>query len=243
MEHKKQQDLQYVKSLFDNTTKVIGTVLKLDVEEGFMNYKNKIGNPMDEGTLIVGDSNNNVFIVFKKNDRLVPVKIFDGVNIIPHLKYGNGCILHRKQEPTDVPTHIINILTQNNVYNFTENTTNYFNNLNLNTEKTHTKRTHSDKKCASENDSLSNECSSSITATRSSTSFESFMHRLYNKGGMVPIKNVRRNPEWNKEYETYITTKKINMCKSCKSRAHKGCCSEYSSGNRVMIKMIIGWSE
>ena len=66
MEHRKQQDLQFVKSLFCNTTKVIGTVFKLDVDEGFMNYKNKIGNPMDEGTLIVGDNNNNVFIVFKK---------------------------------------------------------------------------------------------------------------------------------------------------------------------------------
>ena len=33
------------------------------------------------------------------------------------------------------------------------------------------------------------------------------------------------------------------MCKSCKGKAHKGCCSEYSSNNRVMIKMVIGWSE
>ena len=73
--------------------------------------------------------------------------------------------------------------------------------------------------------------------------FEIFMHRFYNKGGMVPIKNVKMHPEWTKEYETCITTKRVNMCKSCKNRAHKGCCSEYSSSNRVMIKMVIGWSE
>ena len=70
-----------------------------------------------------------------------------------------------------------------------------------------------------------------------------FMHKFYKNDGMVPIKNVRRNPEWNKEYETYITTKDIHVCKSCKSRAYKGCCSEYSSNNRSKIRMIVGWSE
>ena len=49
---------------------------------------------------------------------------------------------------------------------------------------------------------------------------------------MVPIKNVKQRAEWNKEYETYIMTKKVNMCKSCKNKAHKSCCSEYSASNR-----------
>ena len=226
MEHKKQKDLQYVRSLFGNTTNVSGTVLKLDVDNGFTNYTDKIGNPMSEETLIVGDENNNVFIVFKQHQKLVPVKIFDGVNIISSLKYGDGYLLHRKKQPTDVPMRIVNIvMQQNNVYNtnnfkfVTKNTTNNFNSLKIKDDKEHT-----------QDDQLN-------------TNFETFMHRFYKEGGMVPIKNVKMHPEWTKEYEACITTKRVNMCKSCKEKAHKGCCLEYSSSNRVMIKMVIGWSE
>ena len=229
--HRKQKDLQYVRNLFGNTTNVIGTVLKLDVDNGFTNYKDKIGNPMSEETLIVGDENNNVFIVFKQHQELVPVKVFDGVNIISRLKYGDGYLLHRKQQPIDVPLRIVNIvMQQNNVYN-TNNfkiVTNNFNTLKINDEKKHIQ-------------------SDNINTLKKqhdvSEYFETFMHKFYKEGGMVPIKNVKMHPEWTKEYETCITTKRVNMCKSCKEKAHKGCCSEYSSGNRVMIKVVIGWSE
>ena len=81
----------------------------------------------------------------------------------------------------------------------------------------------------------------SIKTDKQKTTFETFMHKFYNEGGMVPIKNVKMHPEWTKEYETCITTKRVNMCKSCKEKSHKGCCLEYSSSNRVMIKMVIGW--
>ena len=224
MEHRKHRDLQYVRSLFDNTTNVSGTVLKLDVDKGFTNYTDKIGNPMSEETLIVGDENNNVFIVFKQHQKIVPVKIFDGVNVIPSLKYGDGYLLHRKQQPTDVPLRIVNIvMQQNNVYNtnnfkfVTKNTTNNFNSLKINDEKKHTQ------------------------SNNINTNFETFMHKFYKEGGMVPIKKVKMHPEWTKEYETCITTRRVNMCKSCKEKAYKGCCLEYSSSNRVMIKMVIGW--
>ena len=227
MERRRLNDLQYIERLFHNSTRVSGTVFKLDVENGFTNYSKKIGNPMDENTLIVGDNDNNVFIVFKKNKTLVPdlhtgVRvIFDGVNIIHHLKYGSECILHKKQEPIDVPKHIVNIVMQNNVYqtnNFADSITTNFNNINLNSDK-HVRTTHDEH----------------------NTDFDAFMNRFYKEGGMVPIKNLKQHAEWNNEYETHLITKKIHMCKSCKRKAHKGCCSEYSSSNRVMIKMVIGW--
>ena len=214
MERRRLNDLQYIERLFHNSTRVSGTVLKLDVENGFTNYSKNIGNPMDENTLIVGDSDNNVFVVFKRHEKLVPDShtgvrvIFDGVRIIHHLKYGNECILHKRKEPTDVPTHILNIVVQNNVYqtnNFTENTTNNFNNLNLNSkekvEKTHN-TDYSHTKCAS----------------------EAFMHRFYKEGGMVPIKDLKKRAEWDNKYETYLITKKIHVCKSCKGKATRTLC-------------------
>jgi hypothetical protein len=118
MEYRKQKDLQYVKSLFNNTRNVSGMVLKLDVDKGFTNYKDNIGNPMNEKTLIVGDENNNVLLVFKQNQEIVPVKVFDGVNIISRFQYKDEYILHRKQKPTDVPLRIINIVMQQNNINW-----------------------------------------------------------------------------------------------------------------------------
>ncbi len=244
MEYRKQKDLQYVRSLFDNTTNVSGTVLKLDVDNGFTNYKDKIGNPMNEKTLIVGDENNNVLLVFKQHQELVPVKVFDGVNIISRFQYKDGYLLHRKQQPTDVPLRIVNIvMQQNNVYNannfkfITKNTTNKFNNLKINLDASEYKKEHSKSDILGQTQ-IVRECPRSNSLNHK---FVTFMHRFYKEGGMVPIKNVKMHPEWTKEYEKYITTKRVNMCKSCKGKAHKGCCSGYSSGNRVMIKMVIGW--
>ena len=70
-----------------------------------------------------------------------------------------------------------------------------------------------------------------------------FMHKYYKEGGMISLQKVRMHPEWIREYETHITTKFINICKSCKNKAHKNCCSEYSPINLGKIKMVIGWSE
>ncbi len=58
-----------------------------------------------------------------------------------------------------------------------------------------------------------------------------------------------KNKEWNKEYEDLVEVKLVNICKSCGllprsmkgSKAYKGCCADYSSSNRVKIKMVIGW--
>ena len=70
-----------------------------------------------------------------------------------------------------------------------------------------------------------------------------FMHKFYKEGGIISLQRVRSHPDWIREYETYITTKFINMCKSCKNKAHNNCCPEYSPINRAKIKMVIGWSE
>ena len=204
MEYRKQKDLQYIKNLFDNTTNVSGTVLKLDVDKGFTNYKNKIGNPMSEKTLIVGDENNNVFIIFKQHQELVPNShtgvrvVFDGVNIIPSLKYKDEYILHKKQQPTDVPLRIVNIvMQQNNVYNtnnfkfVTKNTTNnYSDNLCFNNSGL------IDEKKEHIHYSPNKEYTLCLSSNNMNHNFVTFMHRFYKEGGMVPIKNVKMHPEW-----------------------------------------------
>jgi hypothetical protein len=69
-----------------------------------------------------------------------------------------------------------------------------------------------------------------------------FLSRNYQQGGMMSLKEMKRHPEWKQEYECNIDIKRIHICKSCNKRSFKGCCSEYSTRNRVMLKMVIGWS-
>jgi hypothetical protein len=68
------------------------------------------------------------------------------------------------------------------------------------------------------------------------------MSTFYTRGGMLSLKDLKNNPEWKKEYELQLTIKRVHICKSCKNKTRKGCCFEYSSQNRSMVTMVIGWS-
>ncbi len=59
---------------------------------------------------------------------------------------------------------------------------------------------------------------------------------------MTPLKEAKSKPEWKPEYRDLAQVKRMHICKSCKCKARKGCCPEYSPRNRVMIKMIVGWN-
>lgn len=72
---------------------------------------------------------------------------------------------------------------------------------------------------------------------------DGFFNKHYSKGGMIPLSDVRKHPEWRNEYANDVDTMFVNICKSCGLKALKGCCSEYSSTNRKKLKMVIGWHE
>ena len=57
------QDIEYLETLFYSLAPNI-TVAKLIVEQGSDNYKNAIGNPMKEDTLIIQDEECNVLLSF-----------------------------------------------------------------------------------------------------------------------------------------------------------------------------------
>jgi hypothetical protein len=68
-----------------------------------------------------------------------------------------------------------------------------------------------------------------------------FSEKNYGKGGMVLFAGVKMHPEWENEYLQDMDTRFVNMCKSCGSKALKGCCPKYLSSNRKELKMVIGW--
>ena len=68
-----------------------------------------------------------------------------------------------------------------------------------------------------------------------------FFKRNFKRGGMMPLKEMKRHPEWKDKYLDDVDAKDIHMCKSCTKRSHSGCCPEYSASNRKKIRMVIGW--
>ena len=77
----------------------------------------------------------------------------------------------------------------------------------------------------------------------SASETDDFMSRFYRKGGIMPLATARKNSEWMPKYKADLTTQVLHRCKSCGNKAHKGCCADYSTKNRLKTVMIIGWSE
>ena len=72
---------------------------------------------------------------------------------------------------------------------------------------------------------------------------DDFFRRNFKRGGMMPIKEMKRHPEWQTKYVGQVDLKDVNMCRSCKRRAHSGCCPEYSASNRNKVRMVLGWHQ
>ena len=70
---------------------------------------------------------------------------------------------------------------------------------------------------------------------------DNFFQKNFKRGGMMPIKDMMRHPEWETKYIGQVDLEDVNMCRSCKKRAYSGCCTEYSASNRNKVRTALGW--
>ena len=203
LEARLEKDTQFLNSFFSNVEHMDGTVIILENEKGYEQYKRIIGDPMKEETLIIGDDMDRVILFFNHSPHVIYKCIWTGVTVVSCFSYDKSCFMHKKCKPVNVPHHL-----QTYVFGGIEET---FNSLTLVPP--------GDKK---EPENI-------------------FFVNNYDRGGMIPLKEMKKNKDWKKEYESLIEVKLVHMCKSCGSKAYKGCCSEYSPSNRVKLKMVIGW--
>ena len=68
-----------------------------------------------------------------------------------------------------------------------------------------------------------------------------FFSKNYKQGNYYRFADMKRHPDWISEYKNQVKTKKINICKSCRKRFLKGCCSEYDKKNRSTVTMVVDW--
>ena len=110
-----ERDKEYLNSLIGSTQNMQGTIVVLD-EIGMDNYTKKIKYPMDEETLIIGEDDNSVLLFFKRSDKKFKVQVpIEGVTVVRSIDYTRGCIIHKKQEPADVPNYLYQYIFNDDV--------------------------------------------------------------------------------------------------------------------------------
>ena len=219
MYKRQSENISYIKSLFGSCN-IKGTIVKIDATDDGENDYDKVTGVkiMNEDTLIVGDSKNNILVVFEDDKTCVHKSITKDIHIKNLVIYDADCVIHKKQKPTKVPNHISLHITyvQNNFYKLQKTSANTTNSKNFR------------QNIAGNNNEEEN--------------LHNFMNKNYICGGFISIKEVTAHAEWKTTFRKYISVKRIHTCKSCGVMSAKGCCSLYSSHNRVKVTMIIGWS-
>ena len=195
-----EEGMEYLKRFFSFPV-VEGTIVKLDVCEdntSVEDYKDKTGVYfLDENTLILGDEDNNIYLVFRKEEDEFVKHVAETIHVMGTYEYDIESVIHKRHEPARIPAHLRPLIVINN-------TINNFSTLKISEE-------------------------------------ENFFEKNYKRGGMCFLKDMKSHPEWMDEYKDRVQVKRVNICKSCRRKAKKGCCKYYSAENRVMLMMVIGW--
>jgi hypothetical protein len=66
-----QNNAAFLAEYFADISKMDGIIIKIEVEEPYINYANTFGDPVQEQTLRLADTNNNTILLYKA-DRRVP---------------------------------------------------------------------------------------------------------------------------------------------------------------------------
>ena len=230
LEQRLKRDAQFLNNIFSNIEHMEGTVIVLENDKGYDKYKSIIGDPMEEQTLIIGDDMDRVILFFNHLQQVIYRCIWPGVTVKSGFSYNECCFMHKKCKPEDMPPRL-----QKYVLDSIEGA---FGNLAI--------ASHPEAIRTSGYILPSHTSSSCMKSSRQEQGerdeASNFLKKHYKKGGMVLLKNVKANAEWNDVYRYNLEIKKVHICKSCNAKWAKGCCSEYSQNNRTMRNMVIGWS-
>ena len=236
-EKRYKEDMEYLRRYFPSS--IEGFIIKLDSYDydnprsdipALEYYERETGvDALNESTLVLADDENSSYLIFIKEDGEVVTKhIGDSIHVLEKYEYDRESMIRKRHEPTRIPKHlrpliIINNTTINNTMNNT--TVNNIGGDNINGDVINVINKFDAIKI-SEYDEI-----------------KDLFGRNYNQEVMYSIKEMKKHPEWRKEYRNMLEVKKVEICKSCKKRWRKGCCEEYSRKNRSVILMATGWKK
>lgn len=105
---RKENDIDYLKKVC--SLPVEGAIIKIDAtDDGGADYEEIFGkNFLEEETLILGDDDNNVYLVFRKeeDETVVAKDITKNLHIVDKCTYDNGSHIHKRYPPANIPAHL-----------------------------------------------------------------------------------------------------------------------------------------
>jgi len=240
------KESRYINNLFGSTI-IKGIIIKIiPSDDGNLEYKEKTGKKfMEENTLILGDKEYNIFLVFKEEEyRVKTNRIANTVHIMDRYEFNKDSIIHKMEEPVQVPDYLMDHLVFHS------------NNSKSVVSSVGDKVVDSEKK-----EVLISPLGFGLTSqaykAEPITGFrKNYLERAYKKEAkfftiyykedeesMCSWKEMKKHPEWKDEYGNNLNVKNVHMCRSCKKKWKSGCCEEYSQTNKTTWKMVIGWSK
>lgn len=253
---KNEEAVKYLEELFPfNPLEIEGVIVKLDATDygttsGADDYTEMTGtNPFKVPTLIVGDDDNNKYMVFKEEKEVITKDITERVHIMKKYYYDSNSSIYRKNEPIELPDHLRPLIVINKIK---------INKNKINSDNTFTSTTVNNIKERSINineniinNGLVNNFKNFKISERSKD-LQEFLENNFKRGGICPLKDMRRYKGWRAKYRRDLNDiiDDIDICKSCGERWLKGCCDEYyvkddninKKRNNKRILMVFGWS-
>ena len=166
---------------------------------------------MDEETLIISDEDNNIHLVYCDKNKVVAESLTPLIRVLNNLRITPKYILHKERQPANVPPHIrINlnfIETQNNIQN-----ANTIHNVDIhNGDIIH------------KNGRICSKFAGLSIPSLDINTLDKYLNTYFIPGDFIPLKQLSRHFEWKKTYRSEVTTRSMDICKSCRKRFRVGC--------------------
>ena len=203
----------------DNNTFVVeGTIIKLDVTpdgDSIYQYRNLTQKfPLDEKTFIVADDDNNVFIIFRKEEgkEIITKDLTEDIHIVDKFTYDFESLIHCVHYPTPIPNHLRRLIVTRDV------TTDASSNDNIPDSVNTPPMTEDDNTTDSVDTPLMTADDNALVRVDTTPQIpkNDFFSKNYQQGSIYPLADMRRHPDWEPEFRKQIKTKRMNVCKSCK---------------------------
>ena len=98
-----EKNAAFLARYFTDTSKMDGIIIKIEVEEPYINYAKTFGDPMLEQTLQLTDTDNNTILLYKADHRVPTSNIMKGVTVMKSYRLTEDNIVRVPMAPAAVP--------------------------------------------------------------------------------------------------------------------------------------------
>lgn len=258
-----QKNTDILTKYFADINKMDGIIVKIEVEEPYINYAEAFGNPMREQTLQLADTNNSTILFYKADHRVPKRSIMKGVTVMTSYKLTEDDMVRKLMPPAAIPKNLENHIFANCTYGSTSEISHALKRVQLKSSVTERNKPFFAGSNAPSwvqssrygvpaclacqlfciESPVPAQSIGDLNSVQVPTKLSEFLNTHFVHGNMTPLSVVTSKPGWHKSFRNFVNVKVVSICRSCRKKANKNCCAEYNSANRTTVLMVLGWDE